>query len=98
MGTGCMNAERINQEIFQRGARYLGDTLWLYGEDDPFYPLSHSRKNFDAFQKAGGKGTFNSFPKAKSIGHRLVFYAAVWGPAVEDYLNSLGLPTRTYDE
>lgn len=98
MGTGCMNAERINQEIFKRGARFPGDTLWLYGEDDPFYPLSHSRKNFEAFQKAGGKGTFNSFPEAKSIGHRLLFYPDVWGPVVEDYLNRLALPTRAYDE
>ncbi len=94
MGTGCMNAERINQEIFRRGARYPGDTLWLYGEDDPFYSLSHSRKNFEAFQKAGGKGIFNSFPEAKSIGHRLVYYPDVWASIVEAYLKHQGLPTR----
>ena len=94
MGTGCTTAEKINQEIFQRGARFPAETLWLYGEDDPFYSLSHSRKNFEAFQKAGGKGTFNSFPEAKSIGHRLVFFPAVWATTVEAYLKRQGLPTR----
>jgi dienelactone hydrolase len=59
LGTGCPTASGINQALFTRGARYPGDTIWLYGDGDPFYPLSHSRENFTAFQGAGGKGAFH---------------------------------------
>jgi hypothetical protein len=51
----------INQALFTRGARYLGEMLRLYGDGDPFYPFSHSRENFAAFQAAGGKVSSLSF-------------------------------------
>lgn len=90
LGTGCPTADTINQALFQRGARYPGDTLWLYGDDDPFYSLSHSRKNFAAFQAAGGKGTFHTFPEPS--GHRIVSYPNAWASLVEAYLKRQGLP------
>jgi dienelactone hydrolase len=34
-GSRCMSD--VNPELFKRGARYPGETLWLYGEGDPFY-------------------------------------------------------------
>jgi dienelactone hydrolase len=61
-GSRCQYAATINQGLFVRGARFPGDTLWLYGDDDTFYPLSHSRANFAAFQAAGGRGTFHELP------------------------------------
>jgi hypothetical protein len=71
----------------------LGDTLWLYGEGDTFYPLSHSEQNFAAFQTAGGKGTFQAFPLPGSRGHNLFTNPEVWAPVVEAYLQRLRLPT-----
>jgi pimeloyl-ACP methyl ester carboxylesterase len=72
-GARCDHATHNNQAVFARGARYSEETLWLYGDQDPFYPLSHSRANFAAFEHAGGKGTFLEFPKpATSTGHRIV--------------------------
>lgn len=94
LGTGCQTAGIINKGLFQRGARYPGDTIWLYGDGDPFYSLSHSRKNFTAFQAAGGKGTFHTLPEAESIGHRLVAYPDVWASLVEAYLKTLGAADR----
>jgi dienelactone hydrolase len=94
LGTGCLTAGSINQGLFQRGARYPGDTIWLYGDGDPFYSLSHSRKNFAAFQAAGGKGTFHTFTQPEFIGHRLVGYPDVWASLVEAYLKRQGLPTE----
>jgi dienelactone hydrolase len=93
LGTGCPTASTINQALFQRGARYPGDTLWLYGDGDPFYPLSHSQENFAAFQAAGGKGAFHTFPRPESGGHRIVAYPDVWASLVEAYLKRQGLPT-----
>src|SRR5262245_43831096 len=63
-----------------RRPRYPGETLWLYGDADPFYPLSHSRDNFAAFQAAGGKGAFHEFaPPSGATGHQIVQHPAVWG-------------------
>jgi pimeloyl-ACP methyl ester carboxylesterase len=90
--TGCPTASTINQALFQRGAHYPGDMLWLYGEGDPFYPLYHSQENFTAFQAAGGKGAFHTFaqPESRVSGHRLVDYPHVWTSLVEAYLHASG--------
>jgi dienelactone hydrolase len=93
LGTGCPTASTVNQALFQRGTRYPGDTLWLYGDGDPFYPLSHSQDNWTAFQAAAGKGAFHTFPRPESNGHRIVAYPDVWASVVEVYLQRQGLPT-----
>jgi dienelactone hydrolase len=93
LGTGCPTASTVNQTLFARGAHYPGDTLWLYADGDLFYPLSHSRENFAAFQAAGGQGTFHAFPRPEYGGHRLVGYSNLWAPVVEAYLRHQGLPT-----
>jgi dienelactone hydrolase len=90
----CPAASAINQEIFRRGARYPGDTLWLYGDGDTFYPLSHSRENFRAFEAAGGKGRFHAFPLPESRGHNLFTAPDVWTSTVDEYLTRLGLPRK----
>jgi dienelactone hydrolase len=89
-GSRCQHAAAINQSIFVRGARFSGDTLWLYGDDDPFYPLSHSRASFDAFQAAGGRGEFHELPPEFG-GHYIWRRPDRWAPIVEEYLKSLGL-------
>lgn len=92
MGTRCATATAINQNLFRRGAPYPGDTLWLYGDGDTFYPLSHSRENFAAFQSAGGRGAFQAFPQPESRGHNLITNPDAWVPLVEAYLKHQGLP------
>jgi len=89
-GVRCQHAAAINRAIFVRGARFAGDTLWLYGDDDPFYPLSHSRASFDAFLAAGGRGGFHEVPPEFG-GHYIWRRPDRWGPLVEDYLKKLGL-------
>ena len=92
VGARCVNASLINQALFTRGSRYPGEMLWLYGEGDPFYPLSHSRENFAAFQAAGGKGTFHDFtPPPGENGHRISGYPELWRSLVADYLTRQGL-------
>jgi len=93
MGARCSHASVINQTLFQRGARYSGETLWLYGDGDVFYPLSHSRENFAAFQAAGGKGAFHEFP-VDAGGHSLRMYPDRWAALVEAYLKRQGLPSE----
>ena len=83
----------VNATLFRRGGAYRGDTLWLYGEADPYYSIAHSRTNFGAFQAAGGTGAFFEFtPPPGSDGHQIVFHPSLWGSTLEDYLRRLGLP------
>ena len=94
LGRECQTADSVNRRLFQRGARYPGDTLWLYGNGDPYYSLSSSQDGFAAFQKAGGKGTFNAFRQPENIGHRLVGYPEVWSSVVDEYLKHIGLTRK----
>lgn len=91
MGGGCPYP--INRTLFARGGPYPGDTLWLYGDGDRFYPLSHSRENFAAFQAAGGKGRFHEFPESAG-GHYVWRSPNAWAPLVQSYLEKLGLPSE----
>ena len=93
MGAGCSRVTGINQTLFTRGARYPGETLWLYGDGDSFYPLSHSRDNFAAFLAAGGKGSFHELPLGAG-GHNIWRQPSGWVPFVEAYLKRLGLPSE----
>jgi dienelactone hydrolase len=93
LGIGCPTASTVNQALFERGAHYPGDTIWLYGDGDPFYSLSHSRENFAAFQVAGGKGAFHAFPPPESSGHRIVAYPDLWASLVDVYLKRQVWPT-----
>jgi dienelactone hydrolase len=93
MGAGCSRATGINPALFTRGARYPGETLWLYGDGDDFYPLSHSRENFAAFQAAGGWGSFHELPLGAG-GHYIWRQPSAWVAFVEAYLKRQGLPTE----
>jgi pimeloyl-ACP methyl ester carboxylesterase len=92
IGYGCKTVSTVNQEIFKRGARYPGDTIWLYGDWDFFYPLFHSRENFAAFQEAGGKGAFHEFtPPPGMSGHGIAVHPDLWASVVDAYLKRQGL-------
>jgi pimeloyl-ACP methyl ester carboxylesterase len=83
-------ADAINGAIARRGGPYPKPTLWLYGENDPFYSISHSRKNFEAFEAAGGTGIFLVFTlEDGQSGHGLASIPGHWQHAVQDYLEQL---------
>ena len=72
--------------------KFARPTLWLYGQQDSFYSIEHSRSNFDAFEKAGGIGEFFEFVVPGGSGHRLTGYPSLWTGAVEKYLIAIGTP------
>ena len=87
---GCPAAEFVNQSLFERGACYGRPTIWLYGQGDNTYSIAHSRKNFAAFEKAGGHGKFLEFDMPSDIGHNVIHYPDLWAGPIGNYLNSLG--------
>jgi pimeloyl-ACP methyl ester carboxylesterase len=89
MGTGCATASRLNGTLFVRGARFDRPTLWLYGDQDPFYDIQHSRNNFMLFQNAGGQGTFLEFTLPGGSGHAVLGAPELWEGPVAEYLSSL---------
>ena len=87
LGYGCNTVSTVNQEIFKRGTRYPGETIWLYGDWDQFYPLFHSRENFAAFQAAGGNGAFHEFtPPPGLSGHAIAARPDFWASILDAYL------------
>ena len=89
MGTGCDTASRLNGTLFVRGARFDRRTLWLYGDQDPFYDIEHSRNNFTLFQSAGGQGTFLEFNVPGGYGHAVLSAPELWEGPVAEYLSTL---------
>jgi dienelactone hydrolase len=90
MSDRCATASQINGPAFGRGGVFARPTLWLYGDADPFYALSHSRSNFEAFVAAGGKGRFETYwVPGQNSGHALHAHPALWSGAVDAYLKSI---------
>jgi dienelactone hydrolase len=89
----CPQPDAVNTVSFRRAAAFAKPVLWLYGDKDPFYSLSHSRMNFDAFTAAGGKGNFVTYPPPTGQnGHSIHAYPSVWQTAVDSYLKEVVPP------
>ena len=90
MSDRCANATAINTTTFKRGAKFAQPTLWLYGDQDPFYALAHSKANFEAFLSAGGKGRFEShWVPGQNSGHSVIAHPSLWSGQLTQYLDSL---------
>lgn len=93
MSDGCPNPTAINTVSFARGGAFPGPTAWIYGENDPFYSLAHSRTNHAAFAAAGGRGAFTTLALGPGQnGHNAFLFPGLWGPVVEDLLRRLPAP------
>lgn len=83
-------ADEINQQVFCRGGAPWGPTLWLYAQDDPFYSIAHSRRNFEAYCRAGGRGDFHVVQTPEGFdGHHIAAMPRLWSGLVEDYLSRI---------
>jgi dienelactone hydrolase len=90
MSDGCENPGAINTVSFKRGAGFQRPTLWLYGENDVFYSMGHSRTNFNTFIAAGGKGSFYSYSLGSDKnGHGLINRPDLWREKVESFVEQV---------
>ena len=70
-------------------------TLWIYAQNDSYFPPSLARKMSAAFRQAGGQVEFVMLPPFSEEGHYLftdVRGLARWTPEVNRFLNDLGFP------
>ncbi|WP_063800191.1 alpha/beta hydrolase family protein [Bradyrhizobium retamae] len=90
----CLVASTVNHSLFERGASYPKPTIWLYGQHDTFYSIAHSRDNFAAFEKAGGRGKFLEFEAQAGQGHFVFRRPNLWSGPLDSYLKSLAAPAQ----
>lgn len=89
---GCGDYRSINRTLFVNGAAFPGPSLWLYGVNDSFYGLAHSRSNYDAFTAAGGLGTMIELTRSPGLnGHFIINDLELWAPVLDDFLDQNGI-------
>jgi dienelactone hydrolase len=72
-------------------------TLWLYAQNDSYFPPGLAREMSAAFRQAGGQVELVMLPPFCDEGHYLftdVRGLARWTPAVNRFLNHLGFPGK----
>ena len=74
------------------GATARVPTLWIYTANDSFFEPSLARRMFDAYNAAGGKGTYRPLGAFGSDGHSLAGSdsgVAMWQGPVAEFLATL---------
>ena len=64
-------------------------TLWLYADNDTYFPPALSKRMVEAFREGGGKAEYDLFPAVGQEGHALIqapLAAAPWPPVVTQFL------------
>ncbi len=91
IGELCSDAVAVNKTTFTAAAAATLPTLWLYGENDPFYSVAHSRANFDAFRSAGGNGTFHVYRRSNPTfsGHFIINEPTLWDTDLRSFINQV---------
>ncbi|KXF81827.1 alpha/beta hydrolase family protein [Enterovibrio coralii] len=86
----CSTADDINGALFRDGGKAKVSSIWLYGENDSFYSMAHSRNNFDTYVSAGGDGEFHTIELDDEInGHFVNMYSNTWTKLVDEYLKQI---------
>lgn len=77
----------INPTLFRRIEGYEGRVLSIYGDDDTFYSIDHSRANLAQIEEVGAESEFHvvTVPEFNS-GHWVLWWPLLWEETVEDYL------------
>jgi dipeptidyl aminopeptidase/acylaminoacyl peptidase len=89
--------ERLIAACALAGRTLRVPTLWVYGENDSYFPPRLARKMCAAFRRAGGRAEFVMLPPFYDEGHFLfpdVRGLAWWTPVVNRFLNELGFPGK----
>lgn len=78
---------------FGRGARKHGTLpmLWIYSENDHWFPPAMARQFEAAYTKGGGAEQFVLAPPDGEDGHHLYGHTAAWSETVDEFLKAHGL-------
>ena len=93
-GMNC-SPDRLVEACAQAGRTTRTPTLWIYTENDSYFPPRLAREMCAAFQQDGGPAKLVMLPPFCEEGHYLftdVRGLARWTPVVNRFLNELGFP------
>lgn len=85
---------RLSQATYEFGKTSKVPTLWIYTENDKFFPPSISKDMYENYIKSGGKARYILLPPFKQDGHSLFGDKdgiPIWTPLVDNFLNELGV-------
>jgi dienelactone hydrolase len=78
------------------GERSRLPTLWLYAENDSFFPVDYVRQLHEAYVAKGGRTDFHMFEPIGTEGHHMFGHLdgmLRWIPALDRFLRANKLPT-----
>jgi dienelactone hydrolase len=89
-GRNCA-PDRLVAAARQFGEKTRIPSLWIYAENDSFFPPELSKRLVEGFRMAGGRADFHLLPPVGNDGHELIRSnegAALWAPLLEKFLNN----------
>jgi dienelactone hydrolase len=84
--------DRLASAAMAYGRTTRVPTLWLYAQNDSFFPPALSRRMAEAFRSAGGPVEYRLLPPVGEEGHALIYSAQgfrYWAPIAEKFLANL---------
>lgn len=90
--TNCA-PDRLVAAAANFGASEAVATLWLYSENDTYFPPELSQRMADAFEAAGGRVEYHLLGPVRGDGHALIATAgaeATWKPVLAAFLDKVG--------
>ena len=94
-GKNC-DAEALLSAFASFGAHSRAPTLWLYAENDSFFPPALVRRLRAAYAKGGGRADLTLFAPIREDGHELWGQfdgRTLWLPVLDRFLRARKLPT-----
>lgn len=88
---GDGNGHLCNESGFEAALHDFGKRsnvpmLWIYAENDKWFPPNYARRFLSSFQLGGGTAQFVLAPPDGEDGHHLYSHPAAWSTIVEKYL------------
>jgi dienelactone hydrolase len=92
--SGLWQSEHLNDgfnmmEFRKAGATIRIPTLWLYADNDSYYPPRSVRADFAAYQAAGGTGRLIELHAPEGDGHALFSWIEAWAAPAEAELRRI---------
>ena len=93
-GRNC-SAETVISSMGQFGRTTKVPTLWIYTENDSYFPVSMIHEMHAAFRKSGAEADLVLLPPFGTDGHLLFSRGLkLWSPLVADFLERVGFAAR----
>lgn len=94
---GCSWESSLVDAFGEYGAETNVPSIWFYGGNDSYFNSDQAAKMYAAYTAAGGAATLIAYGPFKNDSHGMSGSrdgVAIWWPATEKFLQSIGMPTE----